>query len=73
MKKAASEGKKDPKKWGVKHVDLQSSAKFAVKRGLVTLVLPRKSNLTVFYKCVNNESRKIASKLVLMGFCLAYK
>ena len=71
--KAAIEGKKDPKKWGSKHVDLQNTAKFAVKRGLVTLVLPRKSNLTVFYKCVNHESKKIAAKLVLMGFCLAYK
>lgn len=71
--KAASEGKKDPKIWGLKHVDLQKTAKFAVKRGLVTLVLPRKSNLTVFYKCVNNESNKNAAKLVLMGFYLAYK
>mgnify|MGYP003211559821 CR=1 FL=1 len=71
--KAASEGKKDPKKWVLKYVDLQSTAKFAVKRGLVTLVLPRKSNLTVLYKCVNNESGKIAAKLVLVGFCLAYK
>ena len=71
--KAAMEGKRDPKKCGLKHADMQNTAKFAVKRGMVTLVLPRKSNLTVFYKCVNNESKKIAAKLVLMGFCLAYK
>ena len=71
--KAAIEGKKDPKKWVLKHVDLQNTAKFAVKRGLVTLVLPRKSNLTVLYKCVNNEIKKIAAKLVVMGICLAYK